>query len=298
MNGFRPVTDEDLHGFVDGDIEPRRRMAVQAFLATSPADEARVETWRRQNEMIRAAFARVETEPVPLSLTAVANQRADPATKLFCGRTQANPPAPPRQRGGPYIIAFISGVLAALCGVLLVGHASVNESPGITAASDFDFAGRALGALDLIAPSAANAPAAEARAPSVREAQALILPNLMAEGLTLAGVRILPGASDKMACLLYAKAPEAALGVAAVGAASLGAASLGAHVALCVEKAASSDDRNFRSAIMPSGNVVYWRQKQAKYALAGPLNMVELQPLAIRVRAEVEGFGAASPDQR
>jgi len=36
---------------------------VKAFLAESPADAARVETWRRQNETIRAAFASMETLP-------------------------------------------------------------------------------------------------------------------------------------------------------------------------------------------------------------------------------------------
>src|SRR3984893_4869706 len=62
-----PVSETELHGFVDGDLDCGRREAVQAFLAASPGDAARVETWRRQNEAIRAAFAPVETGPLPWS---------------------------------------------------------------------------------------------------------------------------------------------------------------------------------------------------------------------------------------
>src|ERR1700738_1758667 len=62
------VSEAELHGFVDGDMDRGRREAVQAFLAASPGDAARVETWRRQNETIRAAFAPVETGALPWSL--------------------------------------------------------------------------------------------------------------------------------------------------------------------------------------------------------------------------------------
>ena len=60
-----PVSEAELHGFVDGGLDRGRREAVQAFLAASPADAARVETWREQNDKIRAAFASVETLPPP-----------------------------------------------------------------------------------------------------------------------------------------------------------------------------------------------------------------------------------------
>jgi anti-sigma factor RsiW len=45
-----PVNEAELHGFVDGDMDRGRRESVQTFLAASPGDAARVETWRRQNE--------------------------------------------------------------------------------------------------------------------------------------------------------------------------------------------------------------------------------------------------------
>src|SRR6202035_2811937 len=63
-----PVSEVELHGFVDDDMDRGRREAVQAFLAASPGDAVRVERWRRQNEAIRAAFAPVATGPLPWSL--------------------------------------------------------------------------------------------------------------------------------------------------------------------------------------------------------------------------------------
>ena len=44
------MSEEELHGFVDGVLDLGRSKAVEAFLAASPADAWRVQSWRRQNE--------------------------------------------------------------------------------------------------------------------------------------------------------------------------------------------------------------------------------------------------------
>jgi anti-sigma factor RsiW len=80
-----PVSEVELHGFVDGDLDRGRREAVQAFLAASPEDAARVETWRQQNETIRAAFARVETGPLPWSLPLAPGAKGEAATAHAAG---------------------------------------------------------------------------------------------------------------------------------------------------------------------------------------------------------------------
>ena len=83
-----PVSEAELHGFVDGGLDRGRREAVKAFLAESPADAARVETWRRQNETIRAAFASMETLPPPF-----ASGPGGAARRLIClwGRAVPTP---------------------------------------------------------------------------------------------------------------------------------------------------------------------------------------------------------------
>ena len=65
----RTFNDVDLHAYVDDQIGPDRRSSIDAYLRTAPSDAARVETWRRQNEALRAVFAGSAVEPVPLWLT-------------------------------------------------------------------------------------------------------------------------------------------------------------------------------------------------------------------------------------
>lgn len=62
------LSDADLHGLVDGHIDPDRRADVLRRAAASPRDRALIEAWQDQNDMIRAAFAGVESEPVPSGL--------------------------------------------------------------------------------------------------------------------------------------------------------------------------------------------------------------------------------------
>ena len=58
-----PVTEDELHAYVDGELPADRRDAVEAWLATHPEDAARVAAWRAQADAIRARYGAV-AEPV------------------------------------------------------------------------------------------------------------------------------------------------------------------------------------------------------------------------------------------
>ena len=60
-----PVTEEDLHAYVDGEVVPERRPVIEAWLAAHPEDAARVATWRAQADAIRARYGALATDPVP-----------------------------------------------------------------------------------------------------------------------------------------------------------------------------------------------------------------------------------------
>jgi anti-sigma factor RsiW len=60
-----PVTQDELHAFVDGEIPADRRGAVEAWLAAHPEDAARVAAWQAQAEAVRARYGAVASEPVP-----------------------------------------------------------------------------------------------------------------------------------------------------------------------------------------------------------------------------------------
>jgi anti-sigma factor RsiW len=60
-----PVTQDELHAHVDGELPPDRRMAVEAWLASHPDDAVRVAEWRAQADAIRARYGALVSEPVP-----------------------------------------------------------------------------------------------------------------------------------------------------------------------------------------------------------------------------------------
>jgi len=60
-----PVTEEELHAYVDGELPADRRDAVAAWLIGHPEQALQVAAWRAQAEAIRARYGAVADEPVP-----------------------------------------------------------------------------------------------------------------------------------------------------------------------------------------------------------------------------------------
>ena len=275
------VSEAELHGFVDGDMDRGRREAVQTFLAASPGDAARVERWRRQNETIRAAFAPVETGPLPWSLPLAPGAEGVAATGHAAGgQAEASGSHAWRARWFAWLIglSFACGALLAASAAYLAGRVNApeaappsSEGPTPVGMNDNTFDTRAMLALRAFEPP----PAAVRLSPNSdgpeQDTGAPILPNLPVEGLKLAGVRAMPGEQGQMLCLVYASPDEA-------------------NIALCVEKAGDPGETVPRvSDNFPSG-AIYWRQKGAKYALVGAIPEARLRSLADRVRAQVEAF--------
>jgi anti-sigma factor RsiW len=60
-----PVSEEELHAYVDRELVAERRAAVEAWLAAHADDAARVAAWRAQADAIRAKYGPVADQPVP-----------------------------------------------------------------------------------------------------------------------------------------------------------------------------------------------------------------------------------------
>ncbi len=60
-----PVTEADLHAYLDGVLTPARAAEVEAYLAQHPEDSARVAAYREQFQALRRDFNAVLEEPVP-----------------------------------------------------------------------------------------------------------------------------------------------------------------------------------------------------------------------------------------
>ena len=60
-----PVTEDELHAYVDGELPADRQDAVTAWLSAYPEQAALVAAWRAQADAIRARYGAVANEPVP-----------------------------------------------------------------------------------------------------------------------------------------------------------------------------------------------------------------------------------------
>lgn len=70
----RPIEDEELHAYVDGQLGSARRIQVDAWLAEDEDGLARVEAYRAQADALHLAFDSVLTEPLKPEIAALAGQ--------------------------------------------------------------------------------------------------------------------------------------------------------------------------------------------------------------------------------
>jgi anti-sigma factor RsiW len=64
----RPIAEEELHAWMDGQLDADRQQAVSRYLQDHPDVARRVAAWREQRDALRAAFASVAAEPIPSRL--------------------------------------------------------------------------------------------------------------------------------------------------------------------------------------------------------------------------------------
>src|SRR5271154_6742791 len=63
-----PVTEDELHAYVDDELPAERRGDAEAWLAAHPDDAARVQSWRAMAEALHARYDSVADEAVPKRL--------------------------------------------------------------------------------------------------------------------------------------------------------------------------------------------------------------------------------------
>src|SRR5687768_1419331 len=68
IDHITPVTEDELHAHVDGELPADRRDAVESWLESHPEDATQVAAWRAQADAIRARYGGVINEPIPASL--------------------------------------------------------------------------------------------------------------------------------------------------------------------------------------------------------------------------------------
>ena len=64
----RPITEDDLHAYVDETLEPERRAKVASYLDDHPEVAQRIAGFAGQRDLLRAALAPIADEPIPAEL--------------------------------------------------------------------------------------------------------------------------------------------------------------------------------------------------------------------------------------
>lgn len=182
-----PVTEDELHAYVDGELPQERRAAVEAWLVAHAEDAAMVAAWRRQAEMLRARYGGIANEQVPgrLSLDRLAR-----SSRKWAALAAA-----------AVVAAFLSGGAAGWFGR---GAFEGPRGSVQTLTADAIDAHR-LYAVEVRHP--VEVPGAEeahlVQWLSKRLDYQVRAPNLAALGLKLVGGRLLPGPAGPAAFFMY-----------------------------------------------------------------------------------------------
>ena len=68
MTSERPISEDDLHAYVEGVLDQARRAAVERHLTDNPQTATRVAGWQQADEALRQAVGWKAEEPVPTEL--------------------------------------------------------------------------------------------------------------------------------------------------------------------------------------------------------------------------------------
>jgi anti-sigma factor RsiW len=182
-----PVSEDELHAYVDGELPPDRLAAVEAWLSTHPQDMARMAAWRSLADTIRARYGVVATERVPVRLSLRQIERAGRSWRGIAAAAAA--------------VAFLAGGLA---GWMAHGASAAVPSSGATLTAD------ALDAYKLYVVEVRHpveVPGSESahltQWLSKRVGYELRIPDLEKVGLKLVGGRLLPGPRGAAAFFMY-----------------------------------------------------------------------------------------------
>lgn len=86
MMGDRPISEDDLHAYIDGVLDEGRREAVRRYLNAHPEAQRRVAAYSEQGQALRDALAPLADQPLPpeLSLKSIVERRRN----ALAGRRQ------------------------------------------------------------------------------------------------------------------------------------------------------------------------------------------------------------------
>jgi anti-sigma factor RsiW len=264
-----PLTDDELHALVDGQVPAADRAALEARLAQDPAALATIARWRKQRDALRGLHRQVLEESIPSTLLAAAQQTAASAQTTDQWW----------RWGG-----MAAGVMMAF-GVGWLSHGQwqlLHPSAVLTkAAAPQDFVRQASFAHAVYSPEERHPVEVSAAEQdhlvqwlSKRVGKPLKVPNLSSEGYELVGGRLLPGEAGARAQFMF----QSAIGIR-----------ITLYLGAVDGVLGKMDTRETAFSFAQDGPVpsFYWVDQGFGYALAGPLPRETLMKLAKTAYAQL-----------
>lgn len=186
-----PVGEDDLHGLVDGRLDPRRRDLVEAWLAAHPEVAAQVAADRALRGALRARLASIAEEAIParLRIANIARRRSVWRTRWFPASAAA-------------VICLCLGGAAGWLGRGAASPADITAPEPVTQAAVSAFRTFVVEAAHPVEVRAEEKPHL-VQWLSKRLGRSLTAPDLRAQGFRLMGGRLLPAGSEPAAMLMY-----------------------------------------------------------------------------------------------
>ncbi len=253
-----PVTEDEIHAYVDGELPAERREAVEAWLAKYPDDAAGIATWRAQADAIRARYGNIVNEPVPARLA------LDRITR----------------RGRSWVAIAAAATIAAFVIGGTVGWMARGASA--SAPSEMEtFANEAIGAHRLYIGEVRHPIEVKAEEThllpwlSRRVGTTLRAPDLAAFDLKLLGGRLLPGVNGPAALFMYESGS-------------------GERVTIYVSKT-TEGRTSFRYKIADKFGALRWSEAGYGWVVSGPDDKPRLKNIAITLYEQLDPRPAAAP---
>jgi anti-sigma factor RsiW len=252
IDQITPVTEDELHAYVDGEVPDDRRGAVESWLETHPEDAAQVAAWRAQADAIRARYSGVVNEPVPASLKL--DRLARSGRRASLGLTAA-----------VAMIAFLVGGVAGWA----VRDVSVVAPVRLDAFTTEALTAHRLYIAEVRHPIEVKA-GEQHLVPwlSRRVGTALRTPDLGSFGLKLLGGRLLPGPNGPAALFMYEGAN-------------------GERFTL-YSSAQRQPQMSFRYTVIDKFAAVHWVESEIGFVMSGPADRDRLGKIAQSAYEQLE----------
>jgi anti-sigma factor RsiW len=245
-----PITERELHAYVDGQLDATRRAEIEAHLVANSGALSHVQQLRDQIQGLHQEYDEVLNEPVPAQLSQVLRRRTLP-------------------RG---LAASVAGLLCgAVVGWFAHSATQSRDMPPVVFARD------ALAAHVLFVDEkrhpvevSADQEAHLVAWLSKRLDAPIHAPILLEQGFSLLGGRLLPGSDAPLAQLMYeSKAGE--------------------RLTLTVRHASQPVDQTGFQVLEKGGtSVFYWIDQQYGYALSGNIGKQKLLAVAQSVELQLK----------